>query len=87
MPPYYMIFTHRSDGQLATSSKGKETEPNEPTSEQLDQTPDANGMMDYYKAVAPGDQKEIEWRRKLGGMLMRELGDDEQKSRHRSNRW
>lgn len=48
-------------------------EPNEPTTEQLDTRPDTKGVSDYYRLCDPGHGKEVDWRRKLGGMLVREL--------------
>jgi len=74
MAPYLNVQPRRSDGKLETYVKGKRPERNEPTSEQLDTTPDKRGVSDYYKEVASTETKHLDWRRKLGGMLARELG-------------
>ena len=73
MAPFYPIYARRSDGKLEIGSKTKRAESNEPLPEQLDQKPDKNGVSDYYREVAPDEPKHLDWRRKLGGMLAREL--------------
>lgn len=79
MAPYVPIYVSRSDAKLeAISSKSRRKEPNEPTAAQLDNTPDAKGISDYYKYLDVGDSKEVDWRRKLGGLLMKEIGGKEQ---------
>jgi hypothetical protein len=40
-------------------------------------TPDANGNVDCYKKLEPDEAKAVDWRRKLGGMLMHLLGGKE----------
>ena len=37
-------------------------------------TPDKDGMVDCYKKLDPNEPKAIDWRRKIGGMLMHLLG-------------
>lgn len=73
MARFYPLFVRRSDGKLEVAVKGKRPEPNKPTDEQLDQTPDKNGVSDFYREVAPDEVKHLDWRRKLGGMLAREM--------------
>ena len=78
MAPFFPLYISRSDGKLDTISiKTKKKERNEPTAEQLDDTPDSKGISDFYKRLETGDAKEVDWRRKLGGMLMREIGGKE----------
>lgn len=79
MAPLFPLYIARSDGKLAiTSSKSKQKELNRPTEAQLDQAPNAKGVSDFYKELDFGDPKEVDWRRKLGGMLMREIGAKEE---------
>lgn len=79
MAPLFPLYIARSDGKLEiTSSKSKQRELNRPTEAQLDQSPNAKGVSDYYKELDFGDPKEVDWRRKLGGMLMREIGGKEE---------
>lgn len=79
MAPLFPLYIARSDGKLAiTSSKSKQRELNRPTEAQLDQAPNAKGVSDFYKELDFGDPKEVDWRRKLGGMLMREIGAKEE---------
>lgn len=59
-----------------TNSK-KTVEKNEPSPDQLDRTPDAKGVCDYYREIAKDETKHMDWRRKLAGMLIRELGGKE----------
>lgn len=75
MAPYFPLYVRRSDGRLEISSKGVK-ELNRPSGDQLDNTPNAQGMSDFYRECAVGD-KDVDWRRKLGGMLIRELGGKE----------
>lgn len=73
MARFYPLYVRRSDGKLEIIAKGKRKERNEPTTEQLDQKPDKNGISDYYREVSLDEMKSLDWRRKLGGMLAREL--------------
>ena len=73
MARFYPVYARRSDGKLEVVGKGRRKEMNQPTDDQLDQKPDKNGIADFYREVQPDEQKHIDWRRKLGGMLAREL--------------
>ena len=73
MPQFYPLYLRRSDGVI--NLKGGK---NEPAPNQLDPKPNAHGIADFYRLSPTGDPKETEWRRKLGGMLIREIGDAEQ---------
>ncbi|KAL9597300.1 MAG: hypothetical protein Q9219_005224 [cf. Caloplaca sp. 3 TL-2023] len=64
----------RSDGKSEITTKARKKEFNVPTEDQLDNRPDARGNVDYFKELELGDAKEVDWRRKLGGMLMNEIG-------------
>jgi hypothetical protein len=61
---------------VITLKPGKK-EKNEPTSDQLDPKPDKEGVSDFYRLLSPNDTKHLDWRRKLGGMLIREIGGKE----------
>ncbi|KAL8872771.1 MAG: hypothetical protein Q9174_001662, partial [Haloplaca sp. 1 TL-2023] len=78
MAPYLPLYIARSDGKLEILSKSRKKELNAPTDDQLDDTPDAKGNKDYFKELELGDTKELDWRRKLGGMLIREVGGQDQ---------
>ncbi len=52
-------------------------EVNQPTAAQMSDTPDASGVVDCYKKLEPDEAKAVDWRRKLGGMLMHLLGGKE----------
>lgn len=83
MAPFYQLFVRRSDGKLQTKTSSKLTlEHNEPTPDQLDTKPNAKGICDYYRECQPGNAKELDWRRKLGGMLMRECNP--QQAQHKN---
>lgn len=73
MTKFHPLYIRRSDGKLEVPAKGKRTEINRPTDEQLDQKPDKNGVSDFYREVGMEEPKHVDWRRKLGGMLAREL--------------
>lgn len=74
MGRFYPLYVRRSDGKTEIVSKGqRKKEANQPTEEQLDQRPDRNGTSDFYREVAPDEPKHLDWRRKIGGMLAREL--------------
>jgi hypothetical protein len=73
MARFYPIYARRSDGKLEVVGRGKRKEFNQPTDDQLDQKPDRDGVSDYYREVSLEEPKHMDWRRKLGGMLAREL--------------
>lgn len=73
MAPFLPLYIRRSDGRLEASGKGSR-ESNQPTDAQLNSKPNSQGISDFYRECPLGDAKEVDWRRKLGGMLMRELG-------------
>lgn len=73
MARFYPLYVRRSDGKVQIIVKGKLKELNEPTEEQLDQKPDKNGVSDFYREVGIDEIKSLDWRRKLGGLLAREL--------------
>ena len=78
MAPYLPLYISRSDGKLEVLTKSRKKELNKPTDEQLDNKPDAKGNKDCFKELELGDTKELDWRRKLGGMLIREIGGQDQ---------
>lgn len=73
MGKFFPVYCRRSDGKREIVGKGRKRETNEPLPEQLDQKPDASGVSDYYREVPPDESKHLDWRRKLGGMLARDL--------------
>ena len=73
MARFYPLYVRRSDGKIEIIVKGKRKELNQPTEDQLDQRPDKDGISDFYREVALEEPKHMDWRRKLGGMLAREL--------------
>ena len=70
---FYPIFASKSDGLDVVNQKGAVMR-NGPTQEQLDRSPNAQGQCDYYRLIEKDDPKHIDWRKKLGGMLLREIG-------------
>src|ERR1700709_1472055 len=81
MAPYFPITICRSDGLLEITTKLGVEELNRPTPEQLNETPDNEGMVDCYRELDINEAKVVDWRRKLGGMLMRLLGGKEHAGR------
>ncbi|KAF9739244.1 hypothetical protein PMIN06_005269 [Paraphaeosphaeria minitans] len=77
---FWPIFAQRSDGKTVVNNKGKPVR-NGPTEAQLDRTPNEQGQSDYYRLIEKDDAKHVDWRKKLGGMLLREIGrkEDEDK--------
>ncbi|KAI4247794.1 MAG: hypothetical protein LQ352_006095 [Teloschistes flavicans] len=76
-PPISPASSQASDGKLEVLTKSRKKELNAPSEDQLDSKPDLKGNVDYFKEVEVGDAKEVDWRRKLGGMLIREVGGQE----------
>ncbi|KAF3033324.1 hypothetical protein E8E12_003984 [Didymella heteroderae] len=70
---FYPIFASKSDGHDVVNQKGAVLR-NGPSQEQLDRSPNAQGQCDYYRLIEKDDPKHIDWRKKLGGMLLREIG-------------
>lgn len=73
MTPFWPVFATKSDGQSIVIHKNKPLR-NGPTEQQLDKRPNDQGQCDFYRLIAKDDPKHIDWRKKLGGMLLRELG-------------
>ncbi|KAI9772463.1 MAG: hypothetical protein M1840_000666 [Geoglossum simile] len=81
MPVYYKIHVLRSDGRLEITTSSGRPQPNRPLDSQLDKTPNTKGVIDFYKKVNVNDAKETDWRKKLGGMLAKQLGQAEHNGR------
>jgi hypothetical protein len=77
MTLFSVVYLRRSDGKLEILNRSRIREKNEPTKEQLDPKPNAKGVSDYYRTLGQQDSKHLDWRRKLAGMLMKELGGKE----------
>ncbi|KAH7130401.1 transcription-silencing protein Clr2-domain-containing protein [Dendryphion nanum] len=71
--PFWPIYVRKSDGHEVFTSKGIQVK-NAPSIQQLDRTPNSQGQSDYYRLIERDEPKHIDWRKKLGGMLLRELG-------------
>lgn len=68
------LFVARSDGVLQTKNpKTGKMESNGPSEDQMENSKDSSGNPDTYREVGIGDPKNLEWRRKLGGLLVTEL--------------
>jgi hypothetical protein len=76
MTRFTVLYLRRSDGKLEIKVKTGQREKNEPTPEQLDPKPNASGISDYYREIDYNELKHTEWRRKLAGMLMKELNKE-----------
>ncbi|KAI4200371.1 MAG: hypothetical protein LQ346_002381 [Caloplaca aetnensis] len=74
MAPYFPLYVLRSDGKAEVLTRARKKELNVPTDDQLSTKPDGKGNVDYFKELEAGDAKEVDWRRKLGGMLIGEVG-------------
>jgi hypothetical protein len=74
MAPHFPVTICRSDGQTEVITKTGIQELNRPTAAQLNGAPDAEGNVDCYKKLDYDEPKAVDWRRKLGGMLMHLLG-------------
>lgn len=81
-----LLYSRRSDGKLEVRHK-KHFEMNRPSAEQLDRRPDANGVCDYYREIGLDEAKHVDWRRKLAGMMVRELEVEDPPGRSRSVRF
>ena len=77
MTTFNILYLRRSDGKLEVVTRNRQKERNEPTKEQLDATPNSKGVSDYYRPLGQNDAKHLDWRKKLGGMLVRQIGGTE----------
>jgi hypothetical protein len=77
MTLFYVIYCARSDAKLEIVNRSRAKEKNEPTESQLDSRPDKKGVSDYYRPLQLNDSKHLDWRRKLAGMLARQIGGKE----------
>ncbi|ESZ90578.1 hypothetical protein SBOR_9029 [Sclerotinia borealis F-4128] len=82
MSPFYPVTICRSDGQLEVITKTGFKEFNQPTSAQLNTKEDSEGNVDCYKKLEYDEPKAVDWRRKIGGMLMHYLGGKEHSDRN-----
>lgn len=80
---FYPIFASKSDGHDIVNQKGSVLR-NGPSQEQLDRSPNAQGQCDYYRLIEKDDPKHIDWRKKLGGMLLREIGGKQHEGERRA---
>lgn len=74
MARYSIVSVARSDGRSHYLSNGHPV-PNEPPRQ--DSTPAADGSIDYYQRLQDDDPTSVDWKRKLGGMLMEVIGGPE----------
>jgi hypothetical protein len=77
---FWPLFVGRSDGKQTVVQKNTSIK-NGPSEEQLDRTPNAHGQCDYYRLIDYDEPKHLDWRKKLGGMLLREIGGAEYENR------
>ncbi|KAF2703559.1 hypothetical protein K504DRAFT_391996 [Pleomassaria siparia CBS 279.74] len=70
---FWPIFPTKSDGKEVVNIRG-DIQRNGPSQEQLDKTPNDQGQCDYYRQIEEDEPKHVDWRKKLGGMLLREIG-------------
>ncbi|KAF2180073.1 hypothetical protein K469DRAFT_673350 [Zopfia rhizophila CBS 207.26] len=75
LTPFWPLFIRRSDGKTEVIARGVRAK-NVPSQAQLDRTPNEKGVCDYYRELDREEPKHQDWRKKLGGMLMREIGDE-----------
>src|SRR2546421_10444811 len=87
MPDFHAIHQYRSDGVLAISGGPGGTQKNRPTDDQLKKTKDASGITRCYTKINHGNQKDVEWRKKLGGMLAKEIAVDEEQGMPYVTQW
>ncbi|KAH8728628.1 transcription-silencing protein Clr2-domain-containing protein [Phaeosphaeriaceae sp. PMI808] len=80
LTPFHPIFAVKSDGHDVVNQKGRVVR-NGPTQEQLDRTPNDQGQCDFYRLIEKEDPKHMDWRKKLGGMLLRELAGKAQEDK------
>lgn len=73
MTSFWPIYAVKSDGHDVVNQKGKVLR-NGPTEEQLNRDPNKQGQCDFYRLIERNDPKHVDWRKKLGGMLLREIG-------------
>lgn len=73
MAPYFPVAVSRSDGVLEATTKTGSKELNQPTADQLKEEA-VQGKVDCYRRLDHDEPKAVDWRRKVGGMLMHHLG-------------
>ncbi|KAF2750327.1 hypothetical protein M011DRAFT_387503, partial [Sporormia fimetaria CBS 119925] len=71
--PFFPLHIRRSDGKQTIVQKTSSIK-NCPSTQQLDRTPNAQGVADYYRLIDYDEPKHLDWRKKLGGLLLREIG-------------
>lgn len=69
------LNVHYSDGTASTTTGLLTTVPNRPTDKQLEPPDNADGIIDYYRAVDFNSRKCLMWRLKLGRFIMEKQPD------------
>jgi hypothetical protein len=75
MARFTTVSVARSDGRSEYLQNGSLV-PNEPP--RKDETPGPDGSIDFYLKLQENDPTALDWKRKLGGMLVRDIGGPEQ---------
>ncbi|ELR03770.1 hypothetical protein VC83_05609 [Pseudogymnoascus destructans] len=71
MARFTTVSVARSDGRSEYLQNGSLV-PNEPP--RKDETPGPDGSIDFYLKLQENDPTALDWKRKLGGMLVRDIG-------------
>ncbi|KFY04202.1 hypothetical protein O988_00936 [Pseudogymnoascus sp. VKM F-3808] len=74
MARFTTVSVARSDGRSEYLHNGSLV-PNEPP--RKDETPGPDGSIDFYLKLQENDPTTLDWKRKLGGMLMKDIGGSE----------
>jgi hypothetical protein len=79
-----LVYVARSDGVLSYHPKEKGSrreqqaaEPNAPSAEMQARTKDAKGLFNFYHELDATHASSVDWRKKLGNALVKELGTEE----------
>lgn len=75
MARFTTVSVARSDGRSEFLQNGVLV-PNEPP--RKDEAPGPDGSIDFYLKLQENDPTALDWKRKLGGMLVRDIGGPEQ---------
>lgn len=75
MARFTTVSVARSDGRSEFLQNGILV-PNEPP--RKDEAPGPDGSIDFYLKLQENDPTALDWKRKLGGMLVRDIGGPEQ---------
>ena len=76
-----LLRIERSDGKRVVKDSKSKSVDNGPAAAQLQKVVDSEGNYNYYQELTIGSSKNIDWRKKLGSLLVEQVGKEREEAR------